>query len=246
MWITIDGLVCKCEKGEYILTVARRNGIEIPTLCHHDGFSGQGACRVCIVEVVENDRSKIVVSCVYPIEKECEIFTNSEIVRKQRGMILALLRKKAPASKEIEELCKTYGAPDIERFVSEPGNKCVMCGLCVKACTELSAGAIATVNRGVSKEIATAYHEPASTCIGCGSCAYVCPTGAIDISQTDSERVIWGKTFRLVKCSRCGQVIGTEEEVAYAAQRSGVEPDSLCEACRKRQIADSFRMIYGA
>lgn len=245
MNITIDGKICECEKGEFILQVARRNGIDIPTLCHHDGFPGQGSCRVCIVEVIERGRGKIVVSCVYPIEKEIEVVTNSEKVRKQRGMILRLLQKKAPASAEIKELCERYGAPEIDRFVTEPDNKCVMCGLCVKACGELSFGAISTVNRGVEKEIATPYHEPSSACIGCGSCAYVCPTGAIDIRQTASERIIWGKTFHLVRCSSCGEVIGTEEEIAYAAQKSGGEVDTLCENCRRKQIASTFGKIFG-
>lgn len=245
MKITINGIACECEKGEYILQIARRNGIHIPTLCHHDGFSGQGACRVCIVEVVEKGRGKIVVSCIYPVEKECEVFTDSEKVRKQRGMILTLLRNKAPESKEIEELCRQYNAPEIQRFTKEQGNRCVMCGLCVRACAELSVGAISTVNRGVTKEIATPYHEPSSVCIGCGSCAYVCPTNAIDITETAKERTIWGKTFRLVHCSECGRVIGTEEEIRFSAARSGQEPDTLCDNCRKKQIGNSFRMIFG-
>lgn len=245
MIITINGKACECEKGEFILTVARRNGIEIPTLCHHDGFPGQGACRVCIVEVTERGRSKIVVSCVYPIEGECEVRTDSDKVIRQRALILSLLAKRAPESEEIRALAERYGAPDVGRFVKADGSKCILCGLCVKACGELSVGAISTVNRGVTKEIATPYHEPSSVCVGCGSCAYVCPTGEIVMEETKDTRTIWGRTFELVHCSECGEVIGTREEIAAAAERSGLEPDELCETCRKRYMAKAMRHTYG-
>lgn len=269
MKITINGKICDCEKGEYILPVARRNQIEIPTLCHHEGFQGQAACRLCIVEVVENGKSRIVVSCVFPVERECDVFTDSEKVHRQRGMILRLLQKRAPDSGEIRAFCEKYDAPAVDRFIeverstadnlSESDSqktkerkitqsmqtKCILCGLCVKACGELSVVAISTVNRGVIKEIATPYHEPSSVCIGCGSCAYVCPTNAIDITDTNTTRTIWGKTFQLVHCEHCGKVIGTEEEISFAAEKSGHDPDTLCDECRKKQIAESFRHTYG-
>ena len=245
MIIKINGIPCECEKGEYLLQIAGRNGIEIPTLCHHDAFAGQGCCRLCIVELVTKGRGRIVVSCVYPVDSECEVFTDNEKVRRQRGMILRLLEARAPESEEIRALCEKYGAPAFDRFIKVDGSKCVMCGLCVKACAELSVGAISTVNRGVTKEIATPYHEPSSVCVGCGSCAHVCPTGAIRISETHDTRTIWGKTFRLVHCSECGAVIGTEEELASAAMRAGVEPDTLCSSCRQKRIADVFALNAG-
>lgn len=245
MTVTINGNPCVCEKGEFLLQVARRNGIEIPTLCHHEAIAGQGCCRLCIVEVVERGRGRIVVSCVFPVERECEVFTDSEKVRRERGMILRLLEKRAPESPEIRALCEKYAAPEIERFVRADGEKCVLCGLCAKACGELSVGAISTVNRGVTKEIATPYHEPSNVCVGCGSCASVCPTGAIEVVETADTRTIWGKSFRLARCARCGQVIGTREELDYAAKRSGQEPDALCRTCRQERMAEVFSRTYG-
>ena len=245
MNITIDGKTCSCEKGEYILQIARRNGIDIPTLCHHDSFPGQASCRLCIVEVVERGRGKVVVSCVYPVSQECEVYTQNERILRSRRMILALLKKRAPDSPEIAQLCERYGAPDIKRFVTIDGSRCVMCGLCVKACAELSVGAISTVNRGVTKEIATPYHEESSVCVGCGSCAYVCPTGAIEIKEDARTRTIWGKTFELVRCEECGRIIGTAQEIALAAQKSGTEPDTLCPDCRRKRMAQVLSLTYG-
>jgi len=50
--ITIDSKPCTCEPGEYLLDIARRNDILIPTLCGtNQGLRGRGSCRVCVVEV---------------------------------------------------------------------------------------------------------------------------------------------------------------------------------------------------
>lgn len=248
MTITINGTPCECEKGEFLLQIARRNGFEIPTLCHHEAVPGQGCCRLCIVEVVERGRGKIVVSCVYPVERECEVLTGSDKVRRERGMILRLLQKRAPESDEIKALCEKYGAPEIPRFVEADAGKCVLCGLCVKACAELSVGAISTVNRGVTKEVAPPYHEPSAVCVGCGSCASVCPTGAIELTDAGDIRTIWGKKFQLVRCKRCGAVIGTRLALRLAAKRAGSDKveETLCPDCRKKEMADVFAHSFGA
>ena len=245
MNIIIDGKSCACEKGEFLREVARRNGITIPGLCHHNGLPGQGCCRVCVVEVFERGWGKIVVSCVYPVAGECEVFTNSEKVREQRAMIIALLAKRSPQSAEIAGLAKAYGAPELPRLQAAGEGKCMMCGLCARACKELGAYAISTVNRGITKKIATPYHEPNPACLGCGSCAAVCPTKAIDMTETTAKRMIWNKEFALTYCVECGALLGTAEETAYAAQKAGLEAQGLCELCRKRKIADSMAHAFG-
>lgn len=246
MIIRIDGKECICEKGEYLLDIARRNGIMIPRLCHHDSQEeGMGACRLCIVEITDRGRKSVVVSCVYPVNSEIEVETNSEKIQRERRMILALLASRAPQSKEIRQMCRYYKVPEIDRFVKVDGEKCVMCGLCAKVCASLSVGAISTVNRGITKMISTPYGDPSSVCIGCGACAKVCPTGAIELKEDSETRTIWGKTFRLVHCSQCGAVVGTGEQIEEAARRSGNEPEYLCEDCRKERMARVMADTFG-
>jgi NADH dehydrogenase/NADH:ubiquinone oxidoreductase subunit G len=55
------------EDGWAILEVAREHGIDIPTLCHHGTVEPSGACRLCMVEVRDGRRSRVVASCLYPI-----------------------------------------------------------------------------------------------------------------------------------------------------------------------------------
>jgi NADH dehydrogenase/NADH:ubiquinone oxidoreductase subunit G len=245
MNILIDGKKCECVKGEFLREIARRNSITIPGLCHHNGLPSQGCCRLCVVEVVERGYSKIVVSCVYPVNDECEVFTKSMKVRQQREIILTLLVKRAPASAEIAALAKAYGAPDLPRLRFEPDGKCIMCGLCARVCKELGAGAISTVNRGIKKEIATPYNEPNPACLGCGSCANICPVKAIDITETAVSRIIWGREFMLQYCAECGALLGTAEEIAFAAQKAGFDENGLCDKCRKKNIAGKLAKTYG-
>lgn len=258
--ITINGKACTCEKGEYLLDVCRRNEIYLPTLCRHESVGEHGACRLCLAEVVENGRSKIVVSCIYPVERSCEVFTDSERVRKDRSVVLMLLKARAPESPEIEALCKTYGAMDGSRFAKLDGEKCIMCGLCARACASLGSGAISTVGRGTEKKVSTPYDELSPACIGCLSCVQICPTDAISFTENDRERTVWGKTFELVHCESCGEVIGTREELEYAAMRvieakkengtyeeedADSEKRVLCKACRRKAMTDVMAHTFG-
>jgi len=243
--IIIDDKSCTCEKGEFLIDIAKRNGISIPTLCHHDGLPGQGCCRICIVEVETGDKSDVVTACIYPVERECSVFTNNENINKQRNMILSLLRSLAPDSVEVKKLCEQYGAPEHERFIKRDDEKCILCGLCVKACENLGTGAISSVNRGISKVVTTPYDEPSFVCVCCASCAMVCPTGAIAVFEDNDIRRIWSKTLHLKKCKLCGAVMGTSFELLRAAKKIETEPPDICEACRKKAVTNVMAATYG-
>jgi len=246
MTITIDGKPCTCETGEFLLEIAVRNGIFIPTFCHHEGLPGEACCRVCIVEVEIGGIKSVVSSCIYPVEQECAVFTCSEDILRHRRMVLNLLRSRAPRSDEVARLCDEYGALDIGRFVRNKDGKCILCGLCGKACQSLGTGAIGTAGRGVDKKVTTPYDEPSLACVGCASCASVCPTGSIDVTESDVERRIWNKTFPLTRCKSCGAVMGTLMELWRATIKIGADdPPEICESCRKKAIADVMAATYG-
>ena len=48
--ITIDGRKVEFTDEKNLLTVIRKAGIDIPTLCYHSELSTFGACRLCTVE----------------------------------------------------------------------------------------------------------------------------------------------------------------------------------------------------
>ena len=234
--IVIDGVSCTAQHGEYLWDVAKRNGIEIPALCRSNAFAEHRACcRVCIVEVITRGRSKVVTSCVYPVEGECEVLTNSPKIAQERKVLMALLAARAPESDVIADMALQMGATEgYARLKPLDTGKCILCGLCVQACESMGAGAISTVNRGVNKEVNTPYGVASDVCIGCLSCANVCPTGCIEFTEDAETRTIWNRTFALIRCKECGQVLGTRE-------MSDVD---ICDACRKKALADELAQTY--
>lgn len=249
MNIIIDGKHCECEKGEFILQIARRNNIYIPTLCHSDALSGIGSCRLCMVEVIDRGRSKVVTACLFPVAKEVEVVTNSDKIKRIRKNVVMLLKARCPENKEIDDLAKYFDVDEhrVQRFKLDKTENCVLCGLCTRACNKLGAGAISTVNRGIYKDVSTPYNEISPECIGCESCANVCPTNAIKVTKKDNELEIWGKKFKMIKCSACGRYFATEEHIKFAYKKAGMKLDLnkvMCDKCKREKSSKQIAKIY--
>jgi len=107
-------------------------------------------------------------------------------VRKTRTILFELMLARCPASEKIKTLAAEYGVTHT-RITLKPGKEnCILCGLCVRACAEVSRRhAISYSGRGGRRRIQTPFDELAESCVGCGACAHVCPTGVIRIEEAE-------------------------------------------------------------
>ena len=87
--LSINGIACTGESGETILDVARRYGIDIPTLCHDDSVAHYGACGVCVVEA-ENS-PKLLRACSTLAADGMSVHTETPRVIQARKIALELL-----------------------------------------------------------------------------------------------------------------------------------------------------------
>lgn len=232
----IDGKKVEAEKGEMLLDVARRNGIEIPTLCTHEAVERSGACRLCVVEVKQGKRSRIVTSCMYPVEEGIIVDTKTDRVMNVRQLVLQLLMARCPDSDVIKEMATTMGIKPEERFVPDSDKgKCILCRLCVRTCEEVvGVSAIGSSFRGPGKTVGPPFMEDSKACIGCGACSYVCPTGHIVMESSDSKRKIWGRSFKMKTCDKCGRYFAPIDQLKYISKKTGVPLSELgtCVSCR--------------
>ena len=170
----MNGLEVKVEEGSTLLDAARFYGLEIPTLCHHDGLTPHGGCRLCVVEIGEGLRSKLVSSCTYPAEEGLVVRTDSARVWKARRMMIELMLAMAPGSKVLQDMASQFNVTQV-RFPLR-NTECVLCGLCTRICAEqMDAAAIGFQQRGHKRKISTPFDARSEVCRLCGACMYICP-----------------------------------------------------------------------
>lgn len=201
--IEVNNKEIKARKGETILEALERNGISVPTLCHMQGYSPTGACRICVVEV--EGKTALIPACSYPVEEWMKIKTHSPRVIKARRTIVEMLLSNHPddclycernGNCELQDLAIALNVrerrfagkkPSYKKDLSSTGmvrdpSKCILCGRCVRVCDEeMMVSAIDFIRRGSRMVIGTRYNHGFNnkSCISCGQCVMVCPTGAL-------------------------------------------------------------------
>lgn len=231
----INDTFVRADTSWTLLRTAREMGIDIPTLCYHPDLPSEGHCRLCVVEIGEPPRTRLVNACTYPVEANLRVQTHSEKVMHARRMVLELLLARAPKAEVIRELAKAHGVYETRFHIEDPEELCILCGLCVRTCREIvGVSAISMAGRTPDKQVATPFKEASEACIGCGSCAFICPTGVIPYTEKDGIRTIWGRDFELAACRVCGNYIEPLAQLEHWSQLTGdpVEIFLVCRDCR--------------
>jgi bidirectional [NiFe] hydrogenase diaphorase subunit len=202
--LVIDGRDISARETETILEAAQEQGIFIPTMCHLEGLSDIGACRLCLVEV--KGTNKLSPACVTRVEEGMEVSTRSERLDRYRRTVLELLFAEgnhicsvcvANGHCELQSMAQRLGMDHVrvpyvsprrqvdathERFTFDP-NRCILCTRCVRVCDEIEgAHTWDVMGRGIASGVITDLHEPwgsSTSCTSCGKCVQVCPTGAL-------------------------------------------------------------------
>ena len=202
--ITINGKKVEFTDEKNVLTIIRKAGIDMPTLCYHSELSTFGACRLC---TVENDRGQCFASCSEEPRDGMVIYTHTERLRRHRKLIVELLlaahcRDCTTCVKSgecvLQDLAHKMGIREVRfqdykelkpvdysspAIVRDP-NKCILCGNCVRVCSEVQGvGVLGFAHRGTEAEVTPAFNKKLSEtqCVSCGQCRVFCPTGALTI-----------------------------------------------------------------
>jgi bidirectional [NiFe] hydrogenase diaphorase subunit len=214
----IDGADVAGTDGQSILSVATENGITIPTMCHLDGLSESGACRLCVVEIAGS--AKLAPACTTAVAEGMDITTTSEQLTEYRRTITEMMFLErnhvcavcvANNHCELQDLAESLQVDHFELPVINPSvgidashplfaidhNRCIMCVRCVRVCGEIEGAHTWGVMRsGIDVRVVTDMGTPwgeSTTCTSCGKCVQVCPTGALfekgrSIAEGSKER----------------------------------------------------------
>jgi len=259
---TIDGKAVTAKKGETILTVARREGIYIPTMCYISKTTPCASCRMCVVEAAGVDG--LVLSCNTPPTNGIAITTNSDVLEQERTNIMKLYDVNHPLecgvcdksgecdlqnkTLEFDVAQQNFSAKDQHRQIENWGlinydpALCILCEKCVHVCNEVIGDDAIDLQFGGYKSKVIPKNSDTLDCTFCGECIAVCPVGALVSSDFKYTANAWELKRIPATCAHCSGGCSLEYETRHTGisskddtiyrVKNNFEFTSLCGAGR--------------
>ncbi|MGC3998269.1 MAG: bidirectional hydrogenase complex protein HoxU [Anaeromyxobacter sp.] len=202
--LLLNGKPVSAAEDQTILDLCRENGVKLPTLCHVDGLTDVGACRLCLVEV--KGSNKLLPACTTKADEGMDVTTDSDRLQRYRRQIMELLFAErnhvcavcvANGTCELQATAMSVGMDHVRfdyqhphtqldathpRFILDHA-RCILCTRCVRVCDEIEGAHTWDVaHRGIAARVITDMAQPwgdSDSCTGCGKCVRICPTGAL-------------------------------------------------------------------
>jgi len=200
--LTIDGINVSVEQGTTIMEAARKAGLHIPHLCYLKGVNEISACKVCVVEVV--GQQKLATACSTPVAEGMIVLTNSPKARAVRRTNVELILSQHDCNcatcvrsgncslQTLAGRLGIYELPFEQKFTDLPwdksfplirdNKKCIKCMRCVQICDKVQSLKVWDIqNTGSYTTVNTVENKPisATNCSLCGQCITHCPVGAL-------------------------------------------------------------------
>ncbi len=194
----LNGKAVTARADETLLSVAKREGIEVPHLCFKEGLQAVGNCRACMVEIA--GERVLAPSCCRVASNGMKVTTDSSRAQASQKMVLELLQSDMPEASytrhnEVDQWSTKMGLgkprfesrAQVARDLSHPAiavnlDACIQCTRCLRACRDEQVNdVIGLAMRGAEVKVVFDMDDSMgeSTCVACGECVQACPTGAL-------------------------------------------------------------------
>ena len=210
--IEIDGNLVKASQGDSIISIADREGIDVPRFCYHKKLSVAANCRMCLVDIEGVPKAQP--ACSTPAANGMKINTKNDKAKFAQKAVMEFLLINHPldcpicdqgGECELQDVAMEYGS-DVSKFnlgkriVPDKGigaliqtdmTRCIHCTRCVRFGAEV-AGIVEMggTGRGEGVKIEPFLTEGIQSELS-GNMIDVCPVGALTSKPFRYEARTW-------------------------------------------------------
>jgi NADH-quinone oxidoreductase subunit G len=273
--IKVNEIELEVPKGEIVVESVKRLGLEIPIFCYHSRMRPVGMCRMCLVEVgfTQQDGSvrmmpKPQAACTLPASDGMVVFTDSELVHKDRRGVLEFLLINHPldcpicdrggecplqnntifygpsTSRFVEAKRHLEKAFPLSQYVTLDLERCIQCGRCVRFTEEISGDSqLAFRFRGASMTPSTFELTNFESKFS-GNVIEICPVGALTNAKYRFRARPWDLETKPGICTVCsnGCAIWFDYRVGKLARVNGRTNEAVNEewTCDRGKFGHDF------